>query len=365
MRDRLKSLNPLFLVTVALPTLIAILYFGIFASDVYMSESRFVVRSPSRASISPLGYVLSGGSLTGASEESNAVAEYLGSRGALIDANRDGFVRQAFGAARIFWLDRFGGGLDGRSDEELYQYFSKKVIVEQESASQVTRLTVRAFDPGEAREINRRLLDRSEALVNRLSDRARGDAITVARREVADAETAARQAALALSRYRTSQGIIDPEKEATIRLQMISKLQDELISARTQMRQIETYTPQASQRPFLRTQIRSLEREIAEQTSEVAGGNRSLSTATVRFQELTLASELAEKRLGATIASFQEAQAEARRKRAYIERVAEPSMPDYAIEPRRFRGIIATFILGLLVWGVASMLVVGVREHRD
>jgi BexC/CtrB/KpsE family polysaccharide export inner-membrane protein len=363
--DRLKQISPIFLATVVIPTLIACLYFGVFANDVYISESRFVVRSPSRASASPLGFVLSGGTLTGASEESNAVYEYLKSRGALGDTNRDGFIRRAYGGVRIFWFDRFGGGFSGQSEEELYRYFSEKVDIEQDTANQVTRMTVRAYDPGEAREINRRLLDRSEALVNRLSDRARGDAISIARGEVAEAEAAVRKAALALSRYRTSQGIIDPEKEATVRLQMISKLQDELISARTQLLQIETYTPQASQRPFLRTQIRSLEREIAEQISEVAGGNRSLSTATARFQELSLASELTQKQFAGTLGALEEAKAEARRKRAYIERVAEPSVPDYALEPRRFRGILATLVLGLLAWGVLSTLIVGIREHRD
>ena len=31
----------------------------------------------------------------------------------------------------------------------------------------------------------------------------------------------------------------------------------------------------------------------------------------------------------------------------------------------RVWNIIATFILGLLAWGVLSMLIVGIREHRD
>jgi capsular polysaccharide transport system permease protein len=43
---RIKKLNRLFLLTVVLPTLIAVLYFGFIASDVYLSESRFVVRTP-------------------------------------------------------------------------------------------------------------------------------------------------------------------------------------------------------------------------------------------------------------------------------------------------------------------------------
>jgi capsule polysaccharide export protein KpsE/RkpR len=38
--------SPIFALTVLLPTLLAALYFGLMASDVYIAESRFVVRNP-------------------------------------------------------------------------------------------------------------------------------------------------------------------------------------------------------------------------------------------------------------------------------------------------------------------------------
>lgn len=364
MRDRLKSISPLFLLLVVIPTALAVLYYGFLASNVYVSESRFVVRSPSKASISPLGAVLSGGGLTGASEESSAVVEYLQSRRALSDANRDGLVERAYGNESVFWLDRFGG-MSGDSKEQLYRYFLSKVNAEQVTTTQVTRLSVHAFDPEQARQINARLMVRAEALVNALSDRARADSIAIAAAEVDEAKRLSREAAAQLSSYRNRQGVLNPEQEATARLQMISKLQDELIAARTQLQQLETYTPEASQIPFLRVRISSLQREIASATAGVAGGNRSLSTTAARYQELQLNAELAAKQLAATLASLQEAQAEARRKRAYVERIADPSLPDYPVQPKRLRGIVATFILGLLLWGVMSMLIAGIREHRD
>jgi capsular polysaccharide transport system permease protein len=66
-----------------------------------------------------------------------------------------------------------------------------------------------------------------------------------------------------------------------------------------------------------------------------------------------------------SLSALQDARNEARRQRAYVERVAQPSLPDSALEPRRFRGIIATLIIGLVAWGVLSMLLAGVREHQD
>lgn len=358
-------LRPLFLLTVALPTLLAVLYFGVFASPVYISESRFVVRSPSRASVSPLGAILSSSGLASAGEETNAVLEYVESRDAMTATDSDGLLRNAYGPQRAGWVDRFGGLFGGTSQEHFYDYFLGKVSIETDPATQVAKLSVRAFTAKDAREINRRLIVQSEALVNRLAERAQSDAITIAEKEVEQAKDRARDAAVELARFRNREGIIDPQQEAEIGLQMVSKLQDSLIAARTQLQQMETYTPDASQIPYLRTRVRSLEREIGEQTGRIAGGGRSLSEAATKYQELLLASELSEKLLAAKLATLEDAQAEARRKRAYVQRVAEPSLPDYAMEPRRFRGIVATILLSLLVWGVLSTLLAGIREHRD
>jgi ABC-2 type transport system permease protein/capsular polysaccharide transport system permease protein len=361
---RLKAINPLFAALVLLPTFIASLYFGLFASDVYVSESRFIVRSPSKPNLSPLGVVLGGGSLVGASEESEAVSEFLDSRQGLAAINEDGFAERAWGNPSIFWFDRFGG-LGADTGEDLFEYYRDMVAAEDSTGTMVTVLTVQSFDPQSAQAINRRLLEKSEVLVNVLSNRARRDAIAFAEAELARARTQAQTAALALATFRNSEGVIDPELQVSAGLQMISKLQDQLIAAQTQLLQMQTYTPQASQIPYLRTQIRNLEREIAEQTAQLAGGNGSLSSASARFQELKLASEYAERQLTIALSAYQEAQAEARRKQAYVERISEPSLPDDAAYPRRLRNILATFVLGLLAWGVASMLLVGIREHRE
>jgi capsular polysaccharide transport system permease protein len=35
------------------------------------------------------------------------------------------------------------------------------------------------------------------------------------------------------------------------------------------------------------------------------------------------------------------------------------------MEPRRIRGVVTTFLLGLVLWGVLALVVAGVREHVD
>ncbi|WP_235901101.1 Wzz/FepE/Etk N-terminal domain-containing protein [Pontixanthobacter aquaemixtae] len=362
--SKIRSISPLFWAVVVLPTILATVYFAFLAEDIYTSESRIIVRSPSKPDVSPLGAVLGSGSIAAASEESEAVREFLQSREALAQIDKDDFVRNAYGSPALSIFDRFGG-LSGDSSEQLYEYFSEKLAIEDGTSAQVMRLRVEAFDPAHAQTINKRLLERAEVLVNTLSARARADAISFSNEEVSEARDNARSASLALARFRDQAGVIDPEMQAKVALQNISQLQEELIATRTQLLQMRTYTPRASQIPFLRTQVRELESEIAKQTRSIAGGSRSLSADAARYQELNLASQFAEKQLAVALASQQDAQAEARRKQAYVDRISDASLPDYAAYPRRLRGVLATLLLGLLAWGILSMLLVGIREHRD
>ncbi|BDI61787.1 hypothetical protein [Qipengyuania nanhaisediminis] len=359
-----RSLHPLVLVTVVIPTLIAVAYYGVLAEDVYVSESRIVVRSPVQSAPSALDVALDQTGFGAASEGNNAVVAYLQSRQALQQGNRDGLIREAYSGDDIFWFDRFGT-VWGASEEQLYEYFSDKLTVDEGATTQILTISVSAFDPAEAQAINARLVAQSEELVNSLAGRAQSDLIAIAESEVDEAADAARQAALELASFRETSGVVDPEQQSEAGLQIISKLQDQLIAAQTRLRQLQTYTPQASQIPFLQTQVRELRAEIASARAELSGGRASLSRALTRYQELQVNAEFAESQLAAARAGLVEARAEARRKQAYLEQISAPSLPDYPAQPRRIRSILATLVLGLLAWGVFYMLAVGVREHRD
>lgn len=363
-RRHLRRLNLLFVATVILPTAAAIAYFGFLASDVFVSESTFVVRSPDKPAASGLGVLLKSAGFSNAGDEIFAAHEFVKSRDALRELNKNGAVANAYGDPDISLFDRFNPLGLGGSFEDLFEYYTDRVAIEYSPASSITRLRVRAYSPADAQRMNRRLLELSESVVNRLNARGRTDLIRVASDEVREAEMTARQAALALAAYRNSQGIIDPERQATVQLQMISKLQDELIAAKTQLQQLRSIAPDNPQVPLLQMRVSQLTQEIGAQQGQVAGGRRSLSVAAAQYQRLQLEREIADRRLTGAMNSLQEAQNEARRKQAYVERIVQPSLPDEAKEPRRLRGILATFVLGLIAWGIATMLLAGVREHH-
>ena len=364
-KKRIARINRLFLLTVVAPTALAILYFGLIASDVYTSESRFVVRSPERQSTSVLGNFLRGAGFARAQDDSYSVHEYILSRDALTVLNTRLGLGKAYGSNGVDPVSRFAGLDPDNSFEALHRYYQKMVTVLTDSNSSITTLTVKAFTAKDAVDVNRLLLEQSEALVNRMNERGRKDLIRYASAEVALAAEQAKEAAQALSSYRNAQGVVDPERQATVQLQQVAKLQDELIATTTQLAQLRQFTPSNPQIPSLQNRAKTIQGEIDKESGKATGGSRSLTKKSGDFQRLTLDADIANKQVASAMASLENARNEAQRQQVYLERIAQPSLPDVAQEPRRVRNIFATLALGLVAWGILSMLLAGVREHQD
>lgn len=364
-KRRFPRPQALFLLVVIVPVMTAILYFGFLASDVYISESRFVVRSPDKPAPAGLGVILQSAGFSTGSDEIFAAQSYAVSRDALRSLNRGDAFQRAYSRPRIFLLERFNPfGLSG-SFEHLFKYFEDKVTLKHDSQTSITTLSVRAYDPRDAARFNERLLEMSERTVNQLNERGQRDLIGYAARDVAEAKAEAQMAAAKLAAYRNRSGVVDPQKQAEAQMQMVSKLQDQLISTKAELAQLTQYTPINPRIPMVRTQIATIQHDIDREMGKVAGNNRSLAQTAVQFERLTLENEFANKQLTAALASLEQARSEASRKQAYVERVVEPNLPDAPMEPRRLRGIIATLALSLLAYGILRMLLAGIREHAQ
>jgi capsular polysaccharide transport system permease protein len=362
---RITGMSRLFLLTVVLPTLLSGIYFAFIAADVYISESRFVVRSPERSVSSPLGMLFKAADFSRSQDDSYTVYDYILSRDSLAQLEKEFGLGKAFSSPKLDFLARFPGIDLDDSFEALFRYYKKRVVVNLDNVSAISTLSTSAFNPEDAVRINEKLLVLSEELVNRLNERGRQDMIRFAANEVAIAEKKAKTAALALSAYRNQKGVIDPERQSTIQLQQVAKLQDELIATQGQLTQLQTFTQSNPQIPFLQKRVQTLRREIADETSRVAGGDRSLANKAAEFQRLALEREFADKQLASALVSLEQARNDAQRKQLYLERIVQPSKPDIAIEPRRIRGVVVTLVLGLIAWGVLTMLLAGVKEHID
>ena len=166
-QNKFANFNWLFVLTVIFPTTVAILYYGLFASDIFVSESRFVLRSPQKqAQSSIVGALLQGSGFSQSRDDAYSVHDFIKSRDALTELDFSLKLKNAFSNIKVDFFNRFSS-LDGdNSSEAFFKFYQKHITTEYDTASSITVLKTSAFNAKDAYLMNVKLLDMSEKLVN-------------------------------------------------------------------------------------------------------------------------------------------------------------------------------------------------------
>jgi capsular polysaccharide transport system permease protein len=131
LRPKMRRVNWILVVTLIVPTAVAAVYYGFIASDVYISESRFVVRNPDRASApTGLGALLQTSGFSRSQDDTYSVHDYVMSRDALLELNDQLKIRDLFSRPSVDFVNRFSSWGFEKSFESFYIYYQKHVSVD-------------------------------------------------------------------------------------------------------------------------------------------------------------------------------------------------------------------------------------------
>lgn len=348
------------------PLLLSGIYFGALATDFYHSESKFVLRSPSKMPAQGvLGGLLFNSGLVSSVEDAYVVKDYLYSRDALRELQQSVNLKAIFSHSGVDIFNQYPGVWRSDDFETLYKLYKQNLSVEIGSNANIVTLRLKTPDALASQEASRKLLSISEQLVNKMSNRARQDLVTMAFEDVKQLELKVRLQASAISDYRNKRNLFDPEKQSVIQLNAISRLQDELLVAKIQLQQVVALSPINPQISSLRMRVNILEEEIIRERAKISGTERSLSSTQAEYDRLIMDKAITEKQLASAIGSLDNSRAEAQKKAIYLERLVEPNMPDAPESPQRLKSFLASALLSLLFWGIVMLIRSAVLEHKS
>jgi capsular polysaccharide transport system permease protein len=353
------------LLFVGLPTLLAMLYYFLIASDLYASEARIVVRSPARMQVSGLAGLLQGSGISRAQDDVYSVHDFILSRDAIAAAGKRLDLRAIFSRPGADFIARYPNPWHRDTSEDFYKYWQHRVEVVFDTTSGICTLTVKAFRAEDAQALAQALLDESEGLVNRLNERSHANAIRDAEAEVRQVEQNVADAQAATLAYRKRETLIDPGKASGAIMENQARLQAELVQARARLGELQRSSPNSPLRADLQAHVTELERQVGAQRSELAGGDGSMAPKISEYEQLQLRQEFAAKELASALASLESARAEARRQQIYLDRVVEPNLPDKALFPKRLISVLIVFISAFLIYSIGRLLLAGVQEHAQ
>jgi capsular polysaccharide transport system permease protein len=355
-----------FLLVVAVPTIVAGIYYFLIAADQYVAEFRFGLRSaePMRAEAGAL-LLQAGPAPLQTAIDSYAVAQYIASRAIVDDLDKTLDLRRMFSTTAADWPARLRLPV---TVEELIAYWRSHIDAFFDPTNGTIVVRARAFTAPDALALARGILASSERLVNRLSARARRDAVSSSERDVRAAE---RRLTIALARlrdYRDNQGLIDPHKAADANSALDGRLRDELVRAGTTLSTLREYLrDDAPTLKILEARIEALKAQQtaieSEATETAKTRNQALSRVIGSYEELESERRFAESAYQHALEALDRARAAADRQQIYVADFVPPSLPEEALYPRRLRSLAIVFLAAFVAWAIGSLTVRSVRDH--
>jgi capsular polysaccharide transport system permease protein len=350
-----------FLLWVGVPTLLAFVYFFLYASPMYVSIAELTVRNLEGGGGGLLDSVLGKSFGVGNSQDAQIVKEFLESRQAVATLDHVVNLRRIYADSSKDVISRLG---EGATNEALYNYFIGVMTVEFDSDTGVIQVKVRAFTAEQAHQIAEAMIALADDLVKNMATRAREDALAFSKQDLELAESRLRQATLSVTSFRNTGQDINPAESAKTGLGIVASLQQEIVKTRAQLAEAASYyQPSAVVLSTLKARLEALQQQLHNEQGKLTGQGVTLSESLPTYEGLNLDLELARRGYASALAALDSARKEAIQRNIYLVPFVKPDIPDEAAYPRKLLSVLTVFVAALASFGITTLVVASIREH--
>jgi capsular polysaccharide transport system permease protein len=351
---------------VAVASLAAIAYWGIIASDRFVSEAHVIVQRTDVASGQSFDF---SSILSGAGGNSRAdqllLRDYLLSLEMLnkLDAKLD--LRSHYSS---WGNDPISGMWFKNIDQErFHQYFLSRVSVEFDDYAGVLVIKAQAYDPETAQAIAATMVEEGERTMNELAHRLAQEQVNFVEKQLAVSAGKLQEARREVLAYQNQKGMVSPQSTATSLAATIDRLEMQRTELQARRNTLLGYL--ASKAPSvveLDMQIKGIEQQIEKERVRLAApGGKTLNATVEEYQRLEMEAQFAQDVYKTALVSLETSRVEATRTLKKVSVLQHPTLPQYPMEPRRIYNMTVFILVTLLLAGVTHLLAAVIRDHKD
>jgi capsular polysaccharide transport system permease protein len=341
----------------------AALYWGLLASDRYVSEAHVVMERTGNGNGQAFDVSLFFGSASG-SHDLYQLRDYLLSNDMLVLLDKRLKLRKHYADDRWDWVSRLW---NTSSQERFHEYFLRRVSAEIDTETGILMINAQAYSPEMAHAIAGQMVAEGERYMNDVGHKMAQEQVRFIEQQVESVKERATVARQKVLDYQNKHGIASPQAAMDSVSSVISGMERELSSLRTKQRALLSYlNPHSAELVQLGAQIDALEKQLALDKAKLAApGGNALNALVEMFGRLQLEAEMTKELYRGALSALESARVEATRKLKHVVVLQYPTLPEEALLPRRLYSFTVFAIVTLMIVGIARLIQGVIREHRD
>jgi capsular polysaccharide transport system permease protein len=351
-----------FIVCVIAPGLLATVYFGWIARDVFYSDSIISLQSISADSRDDSAL-----SFLGLASRSRAETQSL--RDYMLSADMARSMDAEFELKKVWqepeW-DVIGRLRRSARLEDFMRYYREAISVEFDELSGSLRIRVMSFEPKHARDVNAGLILQSERFANQIANGLMREQLAFVDTETTKAEQKLVQARAEFAEFQAANGMLRADEQVKAQAELINGLRAKMTQAEIELGAARSYlndrTPQIV---TLENAVKSLRVQIAKETESLRALQRPLSDLSSKQREYTERIEFLTHLYTKTLETRESVRVDASRKIKTLSVIETPSVPERADYMLRIRQIVLSWILFVGLWATVRLTRRMLMEMRN
>jgi capsular polysaccharide transport system permease protein len=346
-------------------SLLAAVYWGLIASDRYVSEAHVVIQRTDLSS----GASFNIGSLLGTTpanhEDQLLLRDHLLSvdmlkrvdarlnlRAHYSDSHRDPISRMWFEDASLEWFHR---------------HYLSRVIVEFDDYSGVLSIQAQAYDPKTAHAIAAMLVEEGERFMNSMAHNLAQAQVAFLEKQVGEMHERVIRARHTVLDFQNRNGLLSPQGTAENLAAIVNRLEAQLTDLQARRAALLGYLmPDSAGVVELNLQIGAIEKQMAREKARLVSPNgKTLNRTVEEFQRLQMSAEFAQDVYKTALVALESGRVDATRTLKKVSVLQRPFEPQYPIEPRRIYNTVVFILLALVIAGILQLLAAIIRDHKD
>jgi capsular polysaccharide transport system permease protein len=344
--------------------LMASLYFGLIASDRYVSQAKVIVKQADNSVGNEFNLPLLGVGASSGMLDAKLVREFILSLDMLQYLDATISLRKHYENENADVLSRLW---ENDTQEGFLNYYRSHVTVVYDEQSAVLKISAQGFAPEFSQKIVETLLKHSEDYINEISHRLAKEQVGFVETELARAAEHLRQSKKEILKFQEQYELFSPTEEGGAKLQVVNELEAQLTQMEADLNNLQSYmNDTAPEILALKAKIGAVMNQLMVEREKLVGkGNLNFGDVTAKYADLQLDLEFATDLYKTSLLSLEQARIEAYRKLKHLVVVDSPSLAEEPELPRRLYNLASILIILLLLYGVFKIALATIREHQD
>jgi capsular polysaccharide transport system permease protein len=344
---------------------LAILYWGVIASDRYVSEADVVVDRTDVGGGQSIDFsvLITGGGRS--TYDLMLMRDHLRSVDMLQKLDARLKLRVHYSDWKRDPLSRMWS--EDAEQEFFHRHYLSRVSIELDDAVGVLRIKAQAYSPEMARAIASALVEEGERFMNEMAHRLARDQVGFLEKEVDRMSERLLKARRAMVDFQNAKGFISPQAAAESLSTIVARLEGQLTELKAKREAMLGYlSPSAPDIALIDLEIGAIVKQLrTEQGRLTSPKGGTLNRTVEEFQRLEMETMFAQDVYKTALVALEKGRMEATRNLKKVSIVQSPTLPQYPLEPRRIYNIVVFTLSVLMLAGIAQLLAAIVRDHKD